>query len=462
MDNILLAISHGFQVRNFIQTPFIHELAKSYHIVVVVDSRDESYMKDYLNKMRIPNIETAGVQIENRKIEDSFLLLRKNIFVSPRRARTKNILNEMNSSTLGKWRRPLSLLNRVFGSFEFSRSVWRGIESWFISGHEFDELFRRFKPAKVITADYGTKPFEIRFLRCAKRNGIRSIAVVPSWDNLTSKGVMGIKPDFLAVWNDIMVEEAVELHAFRRDRIFVTGPLQFDNFFDPSYQMAPPEFQRKFGITPGQPIIVFGTITPKYFKYNLEVINILGKFIKDGIIKGSPKVIIRVHPQVVSDPVLGDNLDEYRRLAESDNTFSLSLPEVEEWGTMQVPLDTDYKELISILSNASISIASASTLIFDSFACETSFIGVGFDGYEKPLPKEKSVRRMFEFEHYINVYNIGGFRIAESKEELAKFVNEYLENPGIHRSKQIETLKQQVNFLDGRNYSRVLEAIKRV
>ena len=462
MENIFLGISHGFQVRNFFQTPFITELTRLYHVVILVDERDAKHLSAYLIRLGIQNAEAVGVKIEEQKTEDKFLLLRKNIFVSPKRAQTKNILNEMNSSTLGKWQKPLSVLNKIFGTFEFSRSLWRFIEGMFISGSEFDELFLRFKPIKVITADYGTKPFEIRLLRAAKRKKIKSLAVVPSWDNLTSKGVMGVKPDYLAVWNEIMVDEAVELHAFRKDRIFITGPLQFDNFFNPSYKMDEDLFRKKFNVRPNQRVSVFGTITPKYFKYNLEVLQILGGFIKDGVIQGDPKVIIRVHPQVVSDPVLGDNLDDYRKLVSSGDTFSLSLPEVAEWSTMQVPLETDYKELISILSYSSICIASASTLIFDSFACQTNFIGVGFDGFEKPLPKAKSVRRMFEFEHYKNVYKIGGFRIAESKDELAAFVNEYMKRPDSHREKQIETLKQQVKFLDGRNFERVIETIQKV
>ena len=250
--------------------------------------------------------------------------------------------------------------------------------------------------------------------------------------------------------------------AFKKDHIFITGALQFDNFFDPSFKLKKEDFYKSFKIQPNQPIIVFGTITPRYFKYNLEILNILKGFIEDGTIKNRPKVIIRIHPQVVKDPILGDNLDEYKRLAIESDIFSLSLPEIEDWSTMQVPMETDYRELISILSYAQICIASASTLIFDSFACDTCFIGVGFDGYEKQLPKQKSVRRMFEFEHYKNVFEIGGFGIAESKEELARFINGYLDDPNMHKEKRRQTLEQQIKFFDGKSYQRAIQAIKKI
>lgn len=461
MENIVVSISHGFQVRNFVQTLFMRTLMKSYNVLLVVNENDKSYLEGFLIRLHLEKVKVVGVQIKEKKYEGFFMLLRKNIFVNPKRVQTRNILNEINNTTLGTWKRPLSLANYVLGAFELTRALWRAFEGFFIRGNEFDFLFKKYNPVKVVTADYGTRAFEIRLLRSAKRHKVKSIAIVPSWDNLTSKGVMGIKPNYLAVWNEIMVEEAIELHTFKGRNIFVTGPLQFDNFFDPSFKMDSKAFCDRFQVNPGQPVIVYGTITPKYFKYNLEVLDLLRRFIENGTIKGNPKVIVRIHPQVVKDPILGDNLDAYKRLVDTSSIFHLSLPEIEDWATMQVPMESDFKELISILTYAQICIASASTLIFDSFACNTCFIGVGFDGFEK-LPKHKSVRRMFEFEHYKNVYAIGGFKIAETKEELADFINEYLSDPSIHKEKREQTLIQQIKFLDGRNYLRVLEAINRI
>jgi hypothetical protein len=436
-------------------------LQARYRIILIVDERDTVFLRKYLEKLGHEDILVEGVRIEERSFEHNFLIIRKNVFVSPRRATTKNILNEMNNSTIGRWSGIISMLNMIFGTFDFSRGIWRRFEGLFIDGHEFDQLFRSCRPVKVITADYGTRPFEIRLLRSARRHGIPTIAIVPSWDNLTSKGVMGIKPDRLTVWNEIMKEEATSLHAIPERNISITGPLQFDNFFNPTYKATWSEFSSRFRVKESQPVIVYGTISPRYFKYNFDILEILREAIASGRIKGNPKIIIRIHPQVVSDPVFGDSMEAYRKLAESSDLFELSLPQTEDWSTMQVPMETDYRELISILSYADVTIASASTLIFDSFACQTPFIGVGFDGFEKGLPKNKSVRRMFEFEHYQHVYRLNGFRIAESIEQLVSFVNEYIEHPEVHSQERQTILSQQVRFTDGKNHERVITAIDR-
>ncbi len=456
--NILVSTNHGFQVRNFLQTDFIYALASHYNVIVVISKENEEHLGEFVNRLQLP-AKVEGISVRTRKFEEKLVFLRKNIFVNPKRARTKNILNELYGRKLGPWRKVVSVLNYIFGTFEFVRATWRGFESIVTPGREFDRLIQKYKPVRIVTANYGTEPFEIRLLRAARRNAVKSIAIVPSWDNLTSKGVMGVKPDALAVWNHIMKEEAIELHSFRKDRIFITGPLQFDNFYNQKFIWKYEKFLSKFGIEKGRRVIVFGTITPKYFRYNLQVLEILKKAILSRAIAGNPKLLVRIHPQVVKDPVYGDNLEQYLSLREGNDIFAFSIPEIEEWKTVQVPNENDYAELISLLTYADICISSASTLIFDAFACNTCFIGIGFDGYEKGVPPSKSVRRMFEFEHYKNVYKIGGFFIAESEKQLLECINTYLRNPAIHAEERALTLAQQIQFTDGKSYRRALDAI---
>ncbi len=459
--NVFISVSHGFHIRNFLQTKFIHSLIDLYNVIMIINDADKGYLKEFLVRNKL-DITVEGVTIKKSKLEERFVFFRKSIFVNPKRASTKNFLNEIAGKELGRWRTIINFLNSILGRFEVLRSGWRSIENLFFNGSEFDDLIRKYNPQKIITANYGTEAFEIRLLRSARRLRIQTIAIVPSWDNLTSKGVMGIKPDYLVVWNEIMAQEAEELHSFSRKKIFITGPLQFDNFFDPDYRLSKEQFHSKFKISPGRPIIVFGTITPRYFKYNIDILEILKENIDNGNIKGNPKILVRIHPQVVKDPVHGDNLDRYLSMAKDSDTFCLSIPEIESWATMHVPKETDYTELISALTYANISMASASTLIFDSFACNTCFIGIGFDGRETQVPYNKSVRRMFEFEHYKNVSKIGGFYVAESIAELVTDVNNYLDNPEIHKKEREITLNQQITYHDGKNYERVIAAIKEV
>ena len=50
------------------------------------------------------------------------------------------------------------------------------------------------------------------YVRAARALGLRTGLLVHSWDNLTNKGLIRDVPDFVAVWNEAQVQEAVELH----------------------------------------------------------------------------------------------------------------------------------------------------------------------------------------------------------------------------------------------------------
>ena len=67
---------------------------------------------------------------------------------------------------------------------------------------------------------------EVPLLRTAKRRGIRTVAVDPSWDNFTNKLIPVRQVDRLVVWNDIMKSQAIELHGYRDDMIRVAGAPQ--------------------------------------------------------------------------------------------------------------------------------------------------------------------------------------------------------------------------------------------
>ena len=57
---------------------------------------------------------------------------------------------------------------------------------------------------------------EVPLLRTAVRRRVRTIVVDPSWDNFTNKLIPVRRADRLVVWNDIMKQQAVELHGYAR------------------------------------------------------------------------------------------------------------------------------------------------------------------------------------------------------------------------------------------------------
>jgi hypothetical protein len=68
-------------------------------------------------------------------------------------------------------------------------------------------------------------------LKAAAQLGVPTIMLVWSWDNLSSKALLTEHPDHLLVWNELQVDEAVELHGLPRDRVHALGAPSLDDFF---------------------------------------------------------------------------------------------------------------------------------------------------------------------------------------------------------------------------------------
>ena len=69
-------------------------------------------------------------------------------------------------------------------------------------------------------------------MKAAQALGIPAAACIASWDHLTTKGLIRVRPDLVSVWNREQQAEAVEFHGIDPARIVVTGAQPFDRWFE--------------------------------------------------------------------------------------------------------------------------------------------------------------------------------------------------------------------------------------
>lgn len=72
---------------------------------------------------------------------------------------------------------------------------------------------------------------DLEYQKAAQKLGIFTVLPVLSWDNLTTKGLIHIKPDILLCWNDVQKEEARVHHGIDVSRIRIIGAPVFDGWF---------------------------------------------------------------------------------------------------------------------------------------------------------------------------------------------------------------------------------------
>src|SRR3989344_714217 len=88
------------------------------------------------------------------------------------------------------------LLREIFGHGDFIKRMVRAIDEKLIvrSGERFAEFFARYRPDMLFATDMFHND-DTHFLAEAKKRGVRTIGMIRSWDNITTKGLFRIKPD---------------------------------------------------------------------------------------------------------------------------------------------------------------------------------------------------------------------------------------------------------------------------
>jgi len=454
-DTALICVSHGFHVRNIVYSRLFEHLAAQMDVVLVLPAGVHVPPSD-LPLFRGAAI--ASISICRHRLEALFLFLRKNVFAGRERTQTFNLISENERGKHPLLYRVAGACNAIFGRMPAVGRWWQKVEARFIPGTEFDGLIAERRPRFVLTANYGTEAFEVRLLRSAHRHSIPTLAVIPSWDNLSSKGVIGENPRHLAVWNRIMRDEAISLYGFVDSALHVCGGLQFDLYATAQTEGQRTEVFDRLGIDPALPFVVIGTITPRYFANNIEIVDIVNAAVTAGRLPADLQIVVRLHPQVVDDPHFGDNLDAYRERAVAHQRIKLSIPRVLRWGAITPPARDDGPELMTLLQAAAASVMPASTLAIDACALGCPVIGIGFDGHHAK-PYEQSVRRTFDFTHYRRLVAEGGLRIAESADQLIAELSAYLRDRERDAEGRARIVRSHLGPVDGLSWRRIRDVL---
>jgi hypothetical protein len=101
---------------------------------------------------------------------------------------------------------------------------------------------------------------EIEYIKAARQLSIPVFVPILSWDNLTTKGLFHVLPDYFLAWNSAHCHEAITLHGAHADQVKLTGSPFFDKWFDQQAESSRLErtfFCQQLGLDPERPYIVY-------------------------------------------------------------------------------------------------------------------------------------------------------------------------------------------------------------
>lgn len=281
--------------------------------------------------------------------------------------------------------------------------------------------------------------------------GIPVMAMITSWDNLTTKGRMLFNYDAYLVWSEQMKRELFRFYPHARTvPVYVVGAPQFDVFFQDCFHQSREEFCSGKGLDPARPYVVYALGSPNFLKEHHGAVEFARRASRGEL--GDVQVIIRPHP-------LFDNGKESAMLSGIAPNII-----VQRTGAPGKPLkartqdETQITEWVNTLRHAAVVVNLSSTIGIDAAILDKPVVNLDFDP-EPGQPNQRLVKEVNHvWDHFKPVAESGGMWLANDMDEVAHATREYLKDPSLHREKRRWMAEYVCGFIDGKCGERAANA----
>lgn len=232
-----------------------------------------------------------------------------------------------------------------------------------------------------------------------KKNSIKSIGTVRSWDNLTSHGLLSIKPDIFYCHSQAMFEDLIQFQHFKRfkDSIVVGQScwINFTKINDIALKSKPIKTK-----------VLFGSMglyfNPSEAALLAHVYQLRKKLSSN-----------QIHFTVLMHPKFQLPIEVQKKFSDciTFDTFNFdNLAEVKS-----------YSDYLEYLSEFNLVLSSGSTLLLDASLINQNIAHINFELIS--VPYWESIRRYLDFrEYYKRFLDLGQIPIINSIEEFEKFI----------------------------------------
>ena len=459
--HVFISVPHGTSAGNMLRSggllDRILESDPSLHVVLLSPmSKDPQFVREFERPFDFAQGGPRVTFVDEPAhlpsgLEARLLAIVQASYLSQGRTESVRIrLAEARANGIIRWLGVKGLIGRVLVQ-PFTRNGSRyAVADALVSHPHMEALFDRYQPVLVIAANPGLVFSEVPVLRTAKRRGVRSMAIDPSWDNFTNKLIPVRQVDRLVVWNQIMKEQAVSLHGYDPAAISVAGAPQFDPHF--RARTPRPEFFARIGADPNRKLIALTTTPRSLYSHHDHVLRVLVKAMESGQLANA-QVLVRLHPR--------DEFDAYREFTTTphviiEKPFRDSVKVADGLAIDVMP--ENQKHLGDTLHHADVVVNVASTISIEACIFDTPVVNINFDGPDDS-PYVKSARRYYSFTHYVNITSRGAVRVAKSPDELVRDVAAYLADPSLDAAGRRQVVLDQCQFTDGRSAERVVRLV---
>lgn len=435
---LFISCFHAQISRNVLNAGVLQKLLVAGHtVVVLVPAAKTAYFTDTLAQDRV-HIE--GITIPERKFEALIMLFAFGLF---------NIQNRV----VRDWKRKKRLMyyaaiviNHTLAHIPATRAWLRALASRYLVTDVLDSLFSKYTPDLVVTTDSFYRE-DRAICITAKQRGIKTVGIIRSWDNATTKGVFLCSPDYITVPTQVLKDELIEIHKVPEGRITVTGWPHYDSIKDCPHRSRE-VFYAGLGLDPARKTILFGPGGELLYQHDREVLEMLKRLVDTNAFGMPVQFLVRFPP--------GDVLDASP--IEGHPHFIIDKPGTNVTGRKKESEITpeDNAHLEDSLYHSDIVLTLVSTLAIDGSVFGKPVVILGFD---VPGATKQSVESFAVRLHFRKILGSGLLSVPKSEQEFIDIMHTYLKDSNVNADKRTELVSRYAHALDGKSGERMAQAI---
>ena len=447
---ILLIITNPFAATNVIHSGLINLIAQRYQVHILSDLVREKEIAEINRRFGI-QVESfsANIPVENRTLA-LLRKLEKALFFRHFGIINQTIKEQTNESS---FQYLVKAVLYILDSLNLNKSLLKLLRNLIIRQSSKSSDLRERISAHQFSGMISTSPLDIRenIVVNSMKQTVRSLAMVISWDNLTTKGLINADYDFILVWNQFMAREYqtfYEPFSIGKQKIAITGIQRFDQYFGTNpNEIDKTKHRQRFHFDDDDKIILFATSAAKHFPDQIDIVYHLAEYSQD---RPKVKIMVRCHP--------GDSVDRYQ-VFEREENIRIGSPEKLVGEGPSIPALNTLLSLHEALKYSDVCIQVASTMRLDAAACNKPIISIAYDG-NKSQPYSKSVMRFYDYDHQIPLNKLRIDRMVFSKQELFNALDDTLFSPNVYVSTNRELVKEFTHFSEPHSITTTMKFIE--
>jgi hypothetical protein len=327
------------------------------------------------------------------------------------------------------------------GSYPIRRGL-QALYAWSGDNRKHAELYSRYHPDLVVTATFGLSVDGL-ILAEARAQGVRTCAIVQSWDKTSTKGYPAVPLDAGIVWSHVTAEEARVYFDMKPEQIFVEGAPLWDPYFRPSPVASRAEFLSGCGLDSDKAVIFFSVGSPCYHEGNKVAITMLLDRLRSGAFAKPAQLLIRTHPGYLTYDNERADWEVFIAAIRGEPGVAFADPDsVEQQDGYYLVEEQDFSSLRAAFTHCDVSISIASSHLIESAIFDKPAINIEYGRW---------VNEMYDFdlseytaEHLYRIYRCNAVYRAFNDEQLLSYIDEALLNPGKLSSARRRLIDQEI------------------